>query len=52
MLAMDVHQPVADFAQLVERGGMPVDECSGAAAPVDHATQQQPARIALQRLLT
>jgi len=51
MLAVDVDEPVSGLAQLVYCRGVTVDECARAPACVHHAAQQQPVRIALERML-
>ncbi len=50
MLAVDVDQPVACLAQLVDRRRVAVDEGARAAAAVHHAAQEHPVWIALERL--
>jgi hypothetical protein len=45
VLAMDVDQQIAQFAQLSRRGRDAIDVRLGAAGVVDHAAQQRPALV-------
>src|SRR6185295_18526632 len=51
VLAVDVDEPLACFAQLRERGGPAVDERSRAAVAVDRTPQDDHALVAFQVLL-